>query len=154
MTFPSAIWRILKPGIHGYLFVDADSGRIFPIANDGISRYRGFALWFHDFDDYEIVTTPIKISGAVKISGVNRWLHEYYRIDGDFMQWSNFAADIIHERVTDDEVPLGCLTEHARIANISALQVRPAYDPTNVRSESRHGPADKSAHTAAGNYPG
>lgn len=148
MTFPSAIWRIVRPGPPCYLFVDADSGRIFPIANDGISRYRGFALWFHDFDDYEIVTAHIKISGA------NRWLHEYYRIDGDFMQWSNFAADIIHERVADDEVPLGCLTEYARVAKFSALQARPAYDPTNVRSEARQGRTNMSAGTTPDNARG
>jgi hypothetical protein len=137
MGFPSAVWRILKPGPPSFLFVDAESGRIVPVAPDGARRYLGFGLWFHDFGEYEIVTTHIKRSGS------NLWLHEYYRIDGDFMQWSNFSADIMHERASEGEVPPECLRESKRILDLSANRDRPDYDPGSVRNETQTNSANK-----------
>ena len=131
MNFPSAIWRIERPGPPSYLYVDSETGRIIPTVYNGGSRYLGFGLWFHDYDDYEIVTTHIKRSE------INLWLHEYFRIDGDLMQWSNYCADILHYRVTEDEVPIECRNEFHRILSLSESQERPAYDPSCIRPQSK-----------------
>ena len=130
MKFPSSIWQIQRHGPPGFLFVDADSGRMVPVQYHDPSRYVGFGLWYHDFGDYEIVTTHIKKSG------INLWLHEYYRIDGDFMQWSNFGSNIMHGRVCESEVPPNCMKEIARILDVSANRELPDYDPENLRGES------------------
>jgi hypothetical protein len=107
----------------------------------------GFGLWFHDFGEYEIVTTHIKRSGR------NLWLHEYYRIDGDFMQWSNFAADIMHERASEGEVPPECLQECKRILDLYANRDRPDYDPGSVRNETPTKSANKSCEATGDNVP-
>ena len=120
----------MRPGPPSYLFVDADTGRIFLIGHDHASRYSGFGLWFHDVDDYEIATTLMKLSGP------NQWLHEYYRIDGDFMQWSNYIADIPHQKVSEDEVPEECMVAYKKVISSYEALERPAYDPRHVRAES------------------
>jgi len=128
MRFPSAIWRIERPGPSSFLFVDAESGRIVPVACVGADGYLGFGLWFHDFGEYEIVTTHINRSNH------HLWLHEYYRIYGDFMQWSNYLADIMHERVSESQVPDKCVKEYKRILDLSMNRARPDYDSDSVRS--------------------
>lgn len=148
MNLPSSTWQIERPGPPGYLFVEAESGRIFPvvhIVHDGRSKYYGFGLWFHDYDDHEIVTTHIKRSG------IDQWLHEYYRISGDYMQWRNYCADILHLRVTEEDIPIECLTEFKRLASLSALRERPAYDPSCIRAESRLTKTNKPAQPTPGN---
>ena len=130
--FSNSVWRFRDSTRErdGYLFVDADSGIMVPVIHSvfGIKGYRyfGVGLWFYEISEFEIVTTHIKSSG------LHRWLHEYYRIDGDWMQWSNKKADICHDRVDDAEVPEGYREEFQRVMEKSASRVRPDYDTNRI----------------------
>ena len=133
MRFPSAIWRFRDSSRtdDGYLFVHAEEGFVIPVLRNGPEAKRpcaGFGIWFHDYGDYEIVTTHC--SGNAK----HQWLHEYYWLDGDWMLWSNKDADIFHERVRDDEVPEDYQSERSRIVKLYSKLVRPPYDPNSLKT--------------------
>ena len=87
-------------------------------------RFLGYGLWFHDFAEFEIVTTHIKSSDD------HKWMHEFYRIDENWMQWSNRHADIFHELVEEHDVPDRYRTEFERIMTKSDGRIRPKYEPT------------------------
>ncbi len=131
MKFPSAIWRFRDSTREhdGYLFVDAEVGRIFPVTYSlHGKRYRhyGYGLWFHDLGEFEIATTHIKASGP------HKWMLEYYRIDENWMQWSNSQADIFHELVVEEEVPEGYRNEFMRLMDKSCRMIRPEYDSSSL----------------------
>lgn len=133
MGFPSAIWRFRdKTRLNdGYLFVHADEGIIIPVIllekGKGVG-YVGFGLWFHDIGDFEIATTHVYQSDR------HRWLHEYYRIEGDWMQWSNNRANISHERVRDEEVPEACQVQRRKVLRYGLRNPRPDYDPGSLEN--------------------
>ena len=152
MKFPSATWRFRDSTREhdGYLFVDANSGIIVPVVYtlaNKVYRYMGFGLWFHDFADFEIVTTHIKRSGQ------NTWLHEYYRIDDNWMQWSNKNANIFHELVFERDVPEGYRYECQRIKERSADLVKPDYDPTSLRPSCTKQECEQDAPSNGGQRP-
>ena len=129
MKFPSATWRFRDNtrGHDGYLFVDSTSGRIVPVTYMLVGkrfRFLGYGLWFHDYSDFEIVTTHIKAGDD------HKWMHEFYRIDETWMQWSNDHTDIFHELVEDYEVPEGYRIERDRVMAKSESRIRPDYTPT------------------------
>ena len=137
MKFTSGIWRFRDSTREhdGYLFVDAESGRIVPVTYSRMGeryRYFGYGLWFYDFGGFEIATTPIKSSGP------HKWMHEYYRIDENWMQWSNLRADIFHELAVKEEVPQDYWKEFQRVMLKSNGMIKPAYVYTNQSHQSQN----------------
>jgi len=128
-----SIWRICDHcEIGSYLFVIPEEKTISIVFTQTLSpkiELGYFGLWYHEISTIEIATTL----ACKRYNHSHRWLHEYYRVYGDWLHWYNPRADIQHYKIEKQEVPKNVLESHSKnIEKVNSL-TRPLYSKNRVR---------------------